>query len=210
VWQAKTHLQHVFPVAATNVLCFFTSITGSAPPRTLHIEWRGSRFASGSFGYVNSELPLFEGLPNVQVVYGQLFAGSGSVTIGAQKDTGSRYVQYACNTAGIKPGPALFFRLPDCGPPPTATETPPAPYGLSHVNAEYDYPLLNLFPTRLVEDRCQCWYHRSCGAVGMYSSVRQLVFDTVLRATCRTLHRQDIERDDELSDLDTIMVPGRV
>jgi len=105
----------------------FTTITGSAPTRTLHIEWRGSRFSNGNFGYVNFELRLLEGSPNFQVVYGPVFAGSGNATIGAQKDLGSRYVQYACNTAGITPGTALFFRLPDCGSPPTATLTPATP-----------------------------------------------------------------------------------
>jgi hypothetical protein len=102
----------------------FTSITGSAPNRTLHIEWRGSRFSNGNFGYANFELRLFEGSPNFQVVYGQIIASSMNATIGVQKDTGSLYLQYACNTANITPGMALTFSLPDCGPQPTSTLTP--------------------------------------------------------------------------------------
>ena len=102
----------------------FTSITGSVPNRTLHIEWRGSRFSNGNFGYANFELRLFEGSPNFQVVYGQIIAASMNTTIGVQKDTGSLYMQYACNTGGITPGTALTFSLPDCGPQPTPTNTP--------------------------------------------------------------------------------------
>ena len=112
----------------------FTSITGSAPNRTLHIEWRGSRFSNGNFGYANFELRLFEGSPNFQVVYGQIIAPSMNTTIGVQRDTGSLYLQYACNSAGITPGMALTFSLPDCGPQPTPSLTPSSTSTPSPVN----------------------------------------------------------------------------
>jgi hypothetical protein len=105
----------------------FTSITGSPPNRTLHIEWRGSRFSNGNFGYVNFELRLFEGSPNFQVVYGQNYSSwENGATIGVQKDLGSLYVQYACDMPGITPGTSLTFSLPDCGPStpaPSSTST---------------------------------------------------------------------------------------
>ena len=111
----------------------FTSITGSPPNRTMHIEWRGSRFSNGNFGYVNFELRLFEGSPNFQVVYGQIFSSwENGATIGVQKDLGSMFTQYACSTPSIAPGTSLTFSLPYCGPmgsptpQPTSTLTPPS------------------------------------------------------------------------------------
>lgn len=113
-----------YGITCPNGCGIFTSITGSAPNRTLTIEWRGSRFYNGNFGYVNFELRLFESSSSFQVVYGQLFPNSGDATIGAQKDTGSLYAQYACDTGSITPGTALTFSLPNCGPQPTTTLTP--------------------------------------------------------------------------------------
>lgn len=101
----------------------FTLVTGSAPTRTLHIEWRGSRFYNGSFHYVNFELRLYESSPNFEVIYGVVRNNEGDVTVGVQRDTGSRFTQYACDMPGsITQGLKLTFTLPACGtPPPTST-----------------------------------------------------------------------------------------
>jgi hypothetical protein len=101
----------------------FTSLTGSAPNRTLHMEWRGSRFYNGTFHYVNFELRLFESSPNFEVIYGVVRENEGDVTVGVQRDTGSRFTQYACDMPGsITQGLKLTFALPSCGsPPPTST-----------------------------------------------------------------------------------------
>ena len=76
----------------------FTDTTGSAPNRVFHIEWRAVYFASTATT-ANFELRLHEDNANFEVVYGTLAGGGTSATAGAQRDTGSLFTEFACNTA---------------------------------------------------------------------------------------------------------------
>ncbi len=74
----------------------FTSTTGTAPNRTLHIEWRTTYFSGG--GTANFEVRMYEAQPNqFDIVYGTVTQNAVSATIGVQKD-GTLFTQYSCNT----------------------------------------------------------------------------------------------------------------
>src|SRR6202035_2979182 len=74
------------------------------------------------------EVRLHENTPNFEIIYGALNGNTGaSATVGSQRDTGSHFTQFECNTGGLVDGLQLNFVLPACGSPsptPTATFTP--------------------------------------------------------------------------------------
>ncbi|MFL5733617.1 MAG: dockerin type I domain-containing protein, partial [Chloroflexia bacterium] len=116
----------------------YTSVTGSAPNRIFVIEWRACIFNGGFCGgNVNFEVLLYEGQNRFDFVYGTLsgFNGAGA-SVGVQRDTGSQYSQYECNTASLSTGLQLTFTEPACPtltptntitPTPTFTSTPTPP-----------------------------------------------------------------------------------
>jgi hypothetical protein len=107
----------------------FTSISGSPPNRIFNIEWRTGYFGSYES---NFEVRLYENSPSEQfdVIYGQLYDPGTGATVGVQRDTGSRYTQYECNTGGLTSGLKVTFTMQPCGTntptpaPPTSTPTP--------------------------------------------------------------------------------------
>ena len=102
----------------------FTSISGTAPNRIFNIEWRTIYFGNGA-QLANFEVRLYEGQQRFDLVYGQVDQSGSNATIGVQKDTGSAFTQFECNTGGITPGLQLTFQLAVCGTnTPTVTSTP--------------------------------------------------------------------------------------
>ena len=103
----------------------FTSISGETPNRVFNIEWRAGIFYTG--GYTNFEIRLYEGQNRFDLVYGQMDQSGSSATVAVQRDNGSRYTQFSCNTSGLVNGLLLVFTQPECptptGTPPTATIT---------------------------------------------------------------------------------------
>ncbi len=94
----------------------FTSITGTAPNRVLNIEWRASQF--GTTNTINFELRLFEGTSKFEVIYGATTPGSAwSGTIGAQRDTGSLYTQFAGPNANPPSAGTRLIATTGCCPP---------------------------------------------------------------------------------------------
>ncbi len=124
----------------------YTSVSGSAPNRIFNIEWRARKYRSvGNYDPVNFEIRLYENSTTFEVIYGVASQGGAGATLGVQRDTGSRYTQYACQTAGaVTPGLKLTYTLP-CGSgqltptpaatnpaqTPTRTATHPIPTGTS-------------------------------------------------------------------------------
>ena len=103
----------------------FTSTTGLYPNRVFNIEWRATLVGGG--GLTDFEIRFFEGSPNFDLVYGSVAGNGAGATIGVQRDTGSRFTQWSCNTGGLTPGTRLSFTLPGCVPPsPTPAATPTA------------------------------------------------------------------------------------
>src|SRR5205085_5977950 len=100
----------------------FTTVEGVSPNRIFDIEWRAIEFATNA-NLVNFEVRLYENDPNnkFDVVYGTVTSSGLSATIGVQKDTGSLFTQFSCNTASVTSGLRLTFTQPPCG---TATPTP--------------------------------------------------------------------------------------
>jgi hypothetical protein len=102
----------------------FTTVVGSAPNRTFVVEWRAGYFSGG--GSANFEVLLHENSPAFETIYGTVTQGNTSATVGVQRDTGSRFTEYACNGSGgaIDTGLRLNWTLAPCGTPgPTPTPT---------------------------------------------------------------------------------------
>ena len=80
----------------------FTSISGTAPNRIFNIEWATELFSGGT---VDFEVRLYEDRQRVDLIYGTVsFSGLGA-TVGIQKDTGSAFFEYSCDS------PSLFNSL---------------------------------------------------------------------------------------------------
>ena len=104
----------------------FTSVTGMAPNRIFNIEWRAN-FCCSTGEVLNFEVRLHENSPNFEIVYGNLNENDGSsATIGAQRDSGSHFTEFECNTGGLVDGSQLNFILGAGCPSPTPTPTPTA------------------------------------------------------------------------------------
>ncbi|MFL5733934.1 MAG: dockerin type I domain-containing protein [Chloroflexia bacterium] len=102
----------------------FTSVSGSAPNRTLNIEWRASLYST--LGPVNFEIRLYEGQDRFDIVYGTINSYGNGATVGVQHNAGSSFTTYECNTGGLSSGMMLTFVPAVCGSPtPTVTGTPP-------------------------------------------------------------------------------------
>jgi hypothetical protein len=115
----------------------FTSVTGTAPNRIFNIEWRAN-FGCATGVALNFEVCLHEDTPNFEIIYGRLedcettgCKGSGA-TVGAQRDTGSHFTQFECNTGGLADGLQLnFVYASGCASPtptPAATATATATF----------------------------------------------------------------------------------
>jgi hypothetical protein len=100
----------------------FTSITGTAPNRIFNIEWRAVYFATPGVT-LNFEVRLYEGQSRIDFIYGTLNGDGSSATVGVQRDTGSLFTQFSCNTASLTTGMALIFTQLPCTTP-TFTRTP--------------------------------------------------------------------------------------
>jgi len=98
-----------------------------APNRIFNVEWRAVIYASGAA--VNFEVRLVrESRPeHCRPGLRPAIRQRTSATVGVQKDTGSQYTQFECNTGGLNPGLLLAFSQPPCGTPPPVTATPPPP-----------------------------------------------------------------------------------
>src|SRR5205807_158730 len=100
----------------------FTLLTGPPGSQTFYIEWR-THYFSGA-GTANFEVVLHENSTNFEVIYGVVTQGGSSATVGVQRDTGSQFTQFECNTGGLTSGLQLLFTEPPCGTPtPTPTAT---------------------------------------------------------------------------------------
>jgi hypothetical protein len=127
-WDDLTTYPHpACPPEAEGGCGVFTSVSGSAPNRIFNIEWRGASFDEGT--PINFEVRLYEGQTRFDIIYGVGTNFTHWATVGVQRDTGSRYTQYVCNTAGPAPGVMLAFSLSLCATAtptntPTATNTP--------------------------------------------------------------------------------------
>ena len=93
----------------------FTSTSGSAPNRIFNIEWRAQPCCSSGPPTLNFEIRLYEGQTRLDIIYGTLNGNGGSsATVGIQKDTGSVFSQFECNSGGLNSGLMLTYRLATC------------------------------------------------------------------------------------------------
>ncbi len=111
----------------------FTSISGTAPNRVFNIEWRAITLIN-QLAPANFEVRLYEGMSGAgarfDFIYGQVGDGGGYALVGVQRDTGSGFTQFECDTAGsITQGLKLIFTQPPCAVTPTfvPTRTPIPP-----------------------------------------------------------------------------------
>jgi hypothetical protein len=97
----------------------YTSVSGSAPNRIFNIEWRGHRNEPPVVN-IKFEIRLYENANGkFDIIYGQLDNPGDTASVGVQRDTGSRYTQYSCNTGVLSQGLQLTFTLPSCNATPT-------------------------------------------------------------------------------------------
>ncbi len=90
----------------------YTSVSGVAPNRIFNIEWRGiPYFGSGA---INFEVRLYEGQAKFDFIYGTVTGNGSSATVGVQRDTGSSFTQFSCNTASLSTGLKITGTLAPC------------------------------------------------------------------------------------------------
>jgi hypothetical protein len=112
----------------------YTSVSGAAPNRIFNIEWRAHRNEPPIVN-VRFEIRLYENSNGrFDIIYGPLDNPGDSASVGVQRDTGSRFTQYSCNTGLLSQGLQLSFTLSPCqvatpsptpvNPTPTLTPDP--------------------------------------------------------------------------------------
>jgi hypothetical protein len=105
----------------------FTSVSGTTPNRIFNIEFRENFFAANGPPLLDFEVRLHEDTPNFEIIYGALNGNPGdSATVGAQRDTGSHFTQFECDTGGLVDGLQLNFVYASGCASPTPTPTPTA------------------------------------------------------------------------------------
>jgi hypothetical protein len=106
----------------------YTSISGTAPNRIFNIEWRAIRNEPPVVN-IKFEIRLYENSNGrFDIVYGRVDNPGDTATVGVQRDTGSRFTQYSCNTSVLSQGLKLTFTLPPCQvPTPSTTPVSPTP-----------------------------------------------------------------------------------
>ena len=108
----------------TNGCGIFTSVTGSMPNRIFNVQWHAVFFADTSTT-ADFEIQLHESTNQIDFIYGDVTGGGTSATVGVQRDTGSAFTQFECNTGGITSGLGITFTCAGGGSPtPTPTGTP--------------------------------------------------------------------------------------
>ena len=90
----------------------YTNATGTAPNRIFNIEWRASYYKANKGGNpLNFEIRLYENQNRFDLIYGASSNTNGlRATAAAQKNTGSLYAQYSCNTASLTNGLQLSYQ----------------------------------------------------------------------------------------------------
>jgi len=112
---------------ANNAACpggicgIFTSVSGASPNRIFNVEWRAVYL--GTSTYVNFEIRLYETSGRIDFVYGTIPNTGISATSGVQRDTGSLFTQFSCNSATLTNSLLVTFTQPACATP-TFTFTP--------------------------------------------------------------------------------------
>jgi hypothetical protein len=104
----------------------FTSVSGTAPSRIFNIEFRENFTGVSGPPLLDFEVRLHEDTANFEIIFGTLNGNTGdSATVGAQRDTGSHFTQFECNTGGlVDPLQLNFTYAGGCASPtPTATAT---------------------------------------------------------------------------------------
>jgi hypothetical protein len=105
-----------FSVSPLPVIGVFTDVIGTAPNRTLVLEWRVRNPTGPSSP--DWELLLYEGQQRFDFIYRSAPGRGISATIGAQEGTGEggyRRVEWSCNVANsIQSGDRLIFDRGTC------------------------------------------------------------------------------------------------
>jgi hypothetical protein len=116
-------------------LGIYTSVTGTAPDRRYHVEWRACLYRAdeGCDGRSNFEIIFYENSPvhPFDFVYGSPMVGGDGGAVGVYKSRDAQpllYTQYSCGTNSLFPGLKIEWNQPGCLPPtitPTPTPEPP-------------------------------------------------------------------------------------
>jgi hypothetical protein len=85
----------------------FTTVTGTAPNRVFHVEWRSTYFDDNL--PVTFEIQLYEAEPRFDFIYGASAQAGNSATVGVQHNAATGFTQYECNTGGLTEGLRLSF-----------------------------------------------------------------------------------------------------
>ena len=102
----------------------YMTVTGSAPNRTVYVEWRTTYFSGGGTAF---EFVANENDQVLRTIYGTVSQAGASSTEGVQDTGAGIFDEYGCNGAGgaIDPGLAVIYTPGGGGPPPP----PPPPPG---------------------------------------------------------------------------------
>jgi hypothetical protein len=127
---------NAFPGAQCGI---FTSVTGTAPNRQFHIEWRATHFADTTTS-ANFEVRLNEGCSNhFEIVYGATNDSGSDETSGVQATSSGPATTFSCGGATLTNGlDVTYSSATTPTPPPT-----PSPCG-SWFNTTASYPITDV------------------------------------------------------------------
>ena len=112
----------------------FTSVTGSAPNRQFHIEWRATHFSDTTTS-ANFEVRFFENVcDHFDIIYGATNDSGSDETSGVQASSTGPATTFSCGTATLTSGLDVTYH---CAGTPTPTPTPTPGCGIWNTAASY-------------------------------------------------------------------------
>ena len=133
----------------------FTSVTGTAPNRQFHIEWRTSYFGNTS-GAANFEVRLYENNASFfDVVYGATADSGSGETSGVQDQPTGRATTFSCAAATLTPGLQVRYTASACPPPPVPTSAVSRKVHGGAGTFDINLPLVPISGAVGIEDRLQ-------------------------------------------------------
>jgi hypothetical protein len=118
---------NAFPGATCGI---FTSVTGTAPNRQFHIEWRATHFSDTTTS-ANFEVRFYENNCSFfDIFYGATNDSGSDETSGLQASTAGPATTFSCGTATLTNGLDVTYTCTSPTPTPTPTPTPCAVWNL--------------------------------------------------------------------------------
>ena len=149
--------------AFSNGCGIFTSVSGTAPNRTLYIEWHAVHFANTSTS-ADFELVFYENSQtHFDIIYGATSDNGSDETSGVQASATGPATTFSCGTATLTNGLDVTYTITTC-PAPVPTDAVSRKVHGAAGTFDIELPRVDIHGAVGIEDRTQGTGGATCGA----------------------------------------------